>query len=449
MTGRKRIISAAAAVILSLTLVCSAPLSAEALTINPIEQIIAALLGNKEDDSINVSSVSAEKILLGDTLMLYGDAAKADPAKCEYAYYVRHKGLMWTTLKTYGKDRSCEWTPDEMGDYEICIKVKYGKTIGKKYFDIRVTSELFNESYISTTFVQQGGSLELTARSHGGFGNTSYAFLYRRQQDIDWTALSGFSTAEFIKWKPIQAGDYDICIKAKDDDGQIKEKYFELTVSEPQLKTPTEFTLTVRSPVSSPYFWECETEDRNILEYYVTEKPAEIEKLRTYVVLEYHFRTVSAGVTSIRLSYDSHNGKQYQLDYNVTVDKNLNYTVSEGIGEYSEPVIPEPEQIKKKFSISVPQAEAGTRWKYEVSDSLVADIVPSSHDEDEYVTYNFEAVRQGCVTVTLSCVSVTGRKEIYKLIYDIYVGEGLEISVRNADGFYAEGEPLPYVDTDY
>lgn len=445
MTGTKRIISAATAIVLAFVLSCSAAIPASAVS-DPIKQFIESLMGQKEDGSINSSSVSSERIFLGESLYLYGDSEKADPEKCQYAFYLRPAGFFWITLQDFGTNRVYEWTPSVMGDFELCVKVKYGRTIGKKYFNVRVSSELFNESYVSTGFVQQGGSVELTARSKGGFGEINYAFLYKKQQDIDWTSLSSYSTADHIKWKPVSVGDYDICIKIKDDDEQVKEKYFEMTVAEPQLKTPTEFTLTVRSPVSSPYFWECETEDRNILEYYVKEKPAEIDKLRTYVVLEYHFITVSAGTTSVKLSYDSHNGKVYELFYDVTVDKNLNYTVSEGTGEYSEPVIPEPEQIKSKFSLTVASAENGSRWRYDISDPLIADIAGTVDSDGEYDTYNFEAVRKGYVTVTLTCVSLKDTNEIYKLIYNLYIDDSRNITVQSSDGFYREYEALPEIE---
>ncbi len=440
----KRMICAFVAVMIASMLFIHAamPVSAARETVS-IEELIDSILGERDDDSINASSVSSERIMLGESLILNGAATGVDPAKCKYAFYFRPMGLFWLKLQDFGKESVYEWTPSVMGDFEFCIKVKCGRTTGKKYFKVRVSSELFNESYISTSYVQQGGAVELTARTKGGFGEKNYAFFYRKKNSIDWTSLSSFSTADHIKWKPVSAGDYELCIKVCDKDDQLKEKYFEMTVAEPQVKTPAEFTLTVRSPVSSPYFWECENEDGNILEYYVTEKPAEIENLRAYVVLEYHFITVSAGRTSIKLSYDTHSGKLYQLMYDVTVDKNLNYTVSEAEGEYSEPDMPEPEQIKTGFSICVAAAENGTRWKYEVSEPLVADISGVSDSDGEYDTYNFEAVRKGHVTVTLTCVSLKERRDIYKLIYDLYIDEKRNVEVSYCDGFYIEGEPLP------
>ena len=446
LKGTKRIFCTVAAVLIAFVLSCSAAVPASAVG-DPLKELIEALLGDRDDNSINSSTVSAEKIMLGESLYLYGDSEKADPEKCQYAFYVRPAGFFWITLQDFSSESVYEWSPKIMGDFEFCIKVKYKRTTGKKYFKVRVSSELYNESYISTSFVQQGGAVELTARSHGGFGEISYAFLYKKRNSIDWSTLSGFSTADHIKWKPVSAGDYDICIKIRDEDDQLKEKYYEMTVAEPLVKTPTEFTLTVRSPVSSPYFWECETEDRNILEYYVTEKPAEIDELRTYVVLEYHFITVSAGNTSIKLSYDFHNGKQYQLMYDVTVDKNLNYTVSEGTGDYSEPDMPEPEQVKTAFSLTVAQAENGARWRYEVSDPLVADVTGTVDNDGEYDTYNFEAVRQGYVTVTLTCVSLKERRDVYKLIYDIYIDDRRNVTVIYSDGFYREYESLPEIET--
>ena len=67
----------------------------------------------------------------------------------------------------------------QKGDYEICIKVKYKTRIFKQYYDLRVTEELHNRSYMSTSFVQQGGMVELAGNAEGGFGKLLYGFFYK------------------------------------------------------------------------------------------------------------------------------------------------------------------------------------------------------------------------------------------------------------------------------
>ena len=61
---------------IAFVLSCSAALPASAVN-DPIKELIEALLGDRDDNSINSSSVSAEKIMLGDSLYLYGDSEKA------------------------------------------------------------------------------------------------------------------------------------------------------------------------------------------------------------------------------------------------------------------------------------------------------------------------------------------------------------------------------------
>ncbi len=391
----------------------------------------------------NTSYLSAEKLFLGDTLSLVAQAEGVNAAKCQYAFFFRVKGMFWVTLQNYSKDDHCTWTPEAIGDYEICIKVKHGAKIVKKYFDIRVTRELYNHSYISTSFVQQGGEVELTGMGEGGFGKLYYGFFYKLTDEESWHTLSDYSQANSLRRKPQKAGTYDICINVMDDDGQTRIHSGTLTVAPPLAKTPTAFTITVKSPISSPYFWQCSIEDENLIGYEIVSQTVVMEKLETYILQEYRFTTLSAGRTSLSLSYDTHSGSRYALNYDITVDKNLNYTINQSDGRYFEgetkPVL---RPIKGSFAIRVPEGENPESWKCTISDTLVAENDGTYEGEDG--VYAFTVLRQGHFTVTFRCVSEeTAMTDQYRLIYNLYADESLNVTLVDTDGYYIAGMEWP------
>ena len=440
LTRKQKIVKRIVTLILSVMLVFTAGVSVSA---ESLRDLVVSALAEKDDNSINNSYISAQRLYIGETLVLHAAPQGVDPSKCTYSFYFRPKGLMWFNLQTYSEVQDCYWTPTALGDYEVCIKVKFGRTIGKKYFDVRVTRELVARPYVSTAFVQLGNTVELNAQHEGGFGNVSCAFYYKPKDDFSWSTLSDYGSADLIKWKPTKTGEYDLCIKIADEDGQYKEGYYSLTVSDVLPRTPTEFIITVKSPIASPYFWKCSFTDSDILDYYVTEKPAALEDLKTYVLLEYHFRTKAAGRTSIDLSYDTYNADKYALSYDVTVDRNLHYSIKDTTGTYLEKELPKAEQVSSSFSVSVSKPEAGCIWTCDISDNLIADIDKvDTHDYYED-TYNFSVVRKGSVTVTLTCKSVSEKTDRYKLVYDLTVDDDLNVSVFHKDGIYIDYTELP------
>ena len=395
-------------------------------------------------EPVNTSYLSAEWLMTGETLTMVAQEEGVNPDKCQYGFYLRVKGMFWMTLQKYSTDRVCTWTPSASADYEICIKVKYGQKIAKKYFDVRVTEPLTVRSYVSTSYIQQGETVELTGLAEGGFGEISYGFYYKSTDEINWTTLSGFSAASNIRWKPQKAGTYDVCIKVKDQDIQSDEKYATLTVAQPQIKTPASFTVTVKSPISSPYFWQCSVDDKELIGYEVTEQTVQMERLKTYVLREYRFTTLSAGRTSVHLFYDTHSGQHYTLDYDITIDKNLNYTVNASEGSYFEQeTMPKLQPVTGSFSIFMPKETGAGRWKCEISNNLVAEMAGSTSEAGEGELYSFTILRQGYFTVTFRCRSGASMTDQYRLIYNLYADENLHVSLIDRDGYYIDGYYWP------
>lgn len=393
----------------------------------------------------NTTTVSSDNIFLGESVTFYGSIDGVDPDLCLYSFYVRRNLFSFDTLQEYSTNRYFEWTPEESGEYEILVKIRYGLSVYKKSITITVMRELFNDSLLSSSFVQHGDSVELIGKASGGEGDISYGFFYKDSFSEEWSALSNYSAADSIKWRPKDIGTYDICIKVKDAVGQLKKKYFTLTVADVRTKSPTEFSLTVKAPITSPYFWRCSFSSENILNYTVTQKPAEMQELRMYVLIEYRFRTVSAGKTDVRLVYNTYGGTEYNLDYVVSVDKNLNYTVESAKGSYMDKDIPKPQQQKTDFAVAVKKAGIGYRWKFDISNSAVVHYVDCDASGHDYDIYYFCAVREGFGSIKFTCNSVSEMSDKYMLVYNISSDADRMITVTDYDGYYEENEPLPEI----
>ena len=161
-------------------------------------------------------------------------------------------------------------------------------------------------------------------------------------------------------------------------------------------------------------------------------------------VLVYRIKTLSAGSSTLSLHYRSYHGEDYYLKYDITVDRSLNMEVNSSEGEYFVKKIPEINQVKQDFSITVEDTISDGKWQCEVSDANVIET-EASENADGIITYNFNALRSGYASIDLMCKSKSGTVIIYYLVYNIYVDENLDITTESVDGYYMENSGLPQI----
>ncbi len=181
----------------------------------------------------NRSRVSSEKIYTGEYVKLYGVGAGGSE-NYTYAYYYKKPGESeWVCVSDFCKTSIIKLTPDEVGDYEICIKVKDDTgTVLEKYFTVSCAKALYNQSVLSANTVQSGSYLSLKAFAVGGSEEYTYAYYNRKSGTEKWTVLKDFSSTKCLGIRAGEAGKYEVCIKVKDSDGNIEKKYLTYTVTE-------------------------------------------------------------------------------------------------------------------------------------------------------------------------------------------------------------------------
>lgn len=409
-----------------------------------IDDIIFSLL-SETDREKNLSYLSYSQIYIGEGVSIIASSDGLDESKCKYAFYARKAGESWDTLQGYSALSTCYFVPQSTGSYEICVKIRCGLKIYKEYLSLTVTRPIVNGSVISSSYIPLGDHVKLSAAATGGEGGFVYRFLEKRTDEGEWTELSDYSTADNMQWNPQYAGEYDIVIDAKDAIGNTKSKEFKLVVADERKRTPEEFTITVKAPISSPYLWSCEFSDESILKYTVTRKSYDDDMFRPYVLLEYKFTPVASGAADIILTYNAYNGNGCRMIYNIVSDRNLSFTVNSVTGKYFDEKLPEVQQIKRRFMLGVSKSDNEHIWRCEISNGLVIEYDKTATGSNDYDTYYFNALRKGYSTITLTCYSKQNVTDQYKLIYTIYIDDELKVTTISCDGRYFDDLAFPVI----
>ena len=92
------------------------------------------------------------------------------------------------------------------------------------------TEELVNLSEISASDIKLGESVVVTSAAQGGKGEYSYAVFYKKAESKKWVTVHGYRSDKETPIKPLNPVLYNVCIKAKDEEGTIAKKYFDVRV---------------------------------------------------------------------------------------------------------------------------------------------------------------------------------------------------------------------------
>ena len=181
---------------------------------------------------VNKSTVSKDKIALGSSVTMKGYASGGS-GSYEYAYYYKKTGATtWKTLQKYSDSKTATFKPTEKGDYDLMIKVKSPVGgIAKKTYKLNVLNRLVNNSTVSKTVVEKGGTVSVKAAATGGFGGYTYSYSYRAKGETTWMLLKGYSTTTIYKMTMPDAGTYQVLVKAKDSAGNVVSKTLTVTVN--------------------------------------------------------------------------------------------------------------------------------------------------------------------------------------------------------------------------
>lgn len=226
MKGRflRKLLALGTALAISSGAVCGAVTTVNAETISTASAALSQKLTNN-------STISSTLISKGESVTVN---AKASGGKGDYTYAVLYRKKTdkdWTVRQGYKDNSTIIVKPAKDTDYDICVKVKdAGGTIAKKFFEVKVNPKLQNISMISDETLRHGDTAYVYAFGKGGVGKYTYAVLYKKVTDKNWTVRQGYKDNYAVMIRPAKAADYKVCAKVKDENGTVAKKFFDLHV---------------------------------------------------------------------------------------------------------------------------------------------------------------------------------------------------------------------------
>ena len=172
----------------------------------------------------NTSSVSSDKVAVGQTVTVTGSAqGGSSPYTYEY-YFRRSTNTKWNTLNP----SKPAFTPTSAADYEVKVVVTdaQGNT-AVKIMEVTAAGVLTNTSSVSSASVTAGQTVKVTGSAEGGFGPYTYEYYFKRSTNTKWNTLKTSNPS----FTPTAAADYDIKVIATDSIGTQSVKTLQVKVS--------------------------------------------------------------------------------------------------------------------------------------------------------------------------------------------------------------------------
>lgn len=202
------------------------------VTVSAVETETAPLANNSE--------ILANEIVLGNSVTIN---AKADGGEGDYTYAVLYKkkaDTKWTVKQNYSTVDTITVKPAKATDYDICVKVQDSTgNIVKKFFTVKVNAKLVNASTLSAENIVLGQKITANCSATGGIGKYQYQVVYKQTSQTKWTTAQNFGENATVTFKPAKATTYDVCVKAKDENGTIIKKFFTIHVNANLANTST------------------------------------------------------------------------------------------------------------------------------------------------------------------------------------------------------------------
>ena len=183
---------------------------------------------------VNESTVSDTVVTLGNSITING-AASGGTAPYSYRYYYKKSSKTdWIAIS--GSGSSAAFKPGSAVDYDIKVTAEDASGSSKdKEFTVSVvniSSNLTNNSTVSSTNVELGETVTISGAASGGTAPYKYAFYYKKSSKTDWNTLgTAFGSEKTARLKPGSAVPYDVKIIVKDGSGTKAAKSYTINVS--------------------------------------------------------------------------------------------------------------------------------------------------------------------------------------------------------------------------
>lgn len=147
--------------------------------------------------------------------------------KYSYKFIVYNKTTnSWAKLQDFSDKNTFTWTRGNAGDRYFYVDVKdntTGKTVRSEALNVKInaTSSPTSTLTASTSNVNVGGKVILTAKATAGSGKYTYKFLIYNPATKQWAKLQDFSNNSTFTWTAGSAGNRQFYVDVKDSNGNV------------------------------------------------------------------------------------------------------------------------------------------------------------------------------------------------------------------------------------
>ena len=175
--------------------------------------------------SVKVSTSDISNVKQGTKCTFNAAASDGTGKGYTYKFIVYNKTTnQWAKLQDFSSKSSFTWTAGAAGDryFYVDVKDSSGKTVRSEAVNINTASSKPAVSVTtSTTNVNVGGKVTLTAKGNSGTGSYTYKFIIYNPATNQWAKLQDFSAKNTFIWTAGSAGNRQFYVDIKDSKGNV------------------------------------------------------------------------------------------------------------------------------------------------------------------------------------------------------------------------------------
>ena len=187
-----------------------------------------------QNNVVNTSALVSSSILLGSSATVKCSATSGTSPYQYAVYYKKENDPNWYEVQSFDENATVTFKPLKALTYHVCVKAKdKNNTVDKKYFTLNVTQPISNLSlnaYLASSNINKGDTAVAICSAKDGIEPYKYALYAKKSTSSYWSTIQDFNSNSVITYKPTDVGNYDICVKVKDNSSKVDKQYLTLTV---------------------------------------------------------------------------------------------------------------------------------------------------------------------------------------------------------------------------
>jgi len=202
-----------------------------------------------KNNIVNTSRIEKYNFSCGEPINMYGSATGGSGIY-SYAFTYKQKDEdSFRLIRNYSSDSEESFSIKDEGEYifRITAQDSNGVFADEKLFEVKVENTLVNDSYVESEAIAKGEELIMHGSAHGGSGEYTYKFFYKKPEDEKYNSKQSIEDDETTAViKPNTESIYYILVRVTDSYGKTVDKYLEVKVGTPITSTSSVNSYSVK-----------------------------------------------------------------------------------------------------------------------------------------------------------------------------------------------------------